>query len=344
MTDKLLPSQISAILRHISDAEKRPVSLAGEPEKLSGGARRSTHKISTDHGAYVVSISTAHASASEDMHKLHHYFYENGAPVARPVGGIGELPSGDKFVVSEFVKGKSNSFIDLTEADMEAFGKALAKTHTLSEQFFHDHHIDPNHESASWRAGAELLRMADAAEKNEVKNWLRDDKPMLGSIMQSAKDLREVAYDMPTKRLKSGLVHRDAHPGNMIVGENGQVTLIDIESAGRGIPFQDVAVAMTWGSTTPWKEDGVNAKIFYEKAEAFLKGYDSVKPLSAEDRETIFTLIKNQAKATATLSNMNKFNPAFKPDDYFKWSKDVGSWADRVMQSGGQAKDKETIR
>ena len=86
----------------------------------------------------------------------------------------------------------------------------------------------------------------------------------------------------------------------MIVAENGEALLIDLEICGKGAPFQD----------------------------------ESVKPLWMDEKKAIFTLIKNQAKASATLSNMGGFGPHWRdPAEYIGWANQGESWADRVIHS-----------
>ncbi len=343
MTKTLTQPQIDCVIEHINSADhplaQIPARIVGQPILLSGGMRRSTFRINTDQGNYVLSISPASFPALQENHDLHEYLYKNGAPVVRPVGNMGRLPDdGDftdaRFEVCDFIEGRCSTHTRTTSDDMQAFGVALAKTHQLSERYMHDHGIDANHPATSWKVGAEYLRQADAAEKHEYKKWLREGVPVHRAIIESVHELRQRAYDMPDQRLVSGLVHRDAHPGNMIVAENGEALLIDLETCGKGAPFQDIAVAVLWGAAAPDASQGtVRTHIQQESVDAFFKGYESVKPLSIDEKKAIFTLIKNQAKASATLSNMGGFGPHRRdPVEYIGWASQVESWADRVTQ------------
>lgn len=337
MFDKLRPSHTDFILQHIAYTRGKKVTLRREPETLSGGFRRSTYKLTTDQGSFVVSVGRPGAPISQQAHDLQIYLYEKGAPVAKPVGNIGTLSSGHQFQIVEFIAGKngiSSPSESFTQQDMEAFGKAIAKIHALSERYFKEKHVDPDHQGASWRRANELLRMVRVAEDFAVKKWLREGSSIPASIIRMTKELRQTATELPVRKFRSGITHRDTHLGNMIITDKGQVKIIDLESIGRGIPLQDIAFSMLWIAMRAQKEaDKLHVSFDNEKAKAFLKGYESVKPLSPEEKQNIFEFIKIQAMSNATVSQMGGFNKEMTPDDYQQWSTEIGLWADRIAKS-----------
>jgi len=334
LRNKLRPTHIDIILQHISDVEGKKISLSDrEPEVLSGGVKRSTYKFATDHGSYVVSISTPRASISQEAHDLQAYLYEKGAPVAKLLGNVGNLPSGHQFQVAEFIAGKSGALTRFTCEEMEAYGHALAKIHHLTEDFFRRRHIEPTHAREDWKYAGELLGLANDVETQAIIRSLRDDTAISESMLHAINDLREQAYNLPDKKLKSGLAHGDTNLGNMIVAENGQVTIIDLEMCGKGMPLRDLVIPVLWGCFS--RDENKAIRIDEQKVGAFFKGYDDerikkdIKPLSMEEKRNVLELIKIEVKSFFNMSP-KKWGT---PQDYWELGKEVCSWVDRIAHS-----------
>ncbi|AOR79550.1 aminoglycoside phosphotransferase (plasmid) [Novosphingobium resinovorum] len=75
-----------------------------------------------------------------------------------------------------------------------------------------------------------------------------------------------------------GVCHRDFHPSNVHVAEDGQITLLDFDAAGEDFLMQDVQ-NFVWGNLFY----GFDPKI----GEAFEAGYESVRPFTPEERDAI---------------------------------------------------------
>lgn len=88
-----------------------------------------------------------------------------------------------------------------------------------------------------------------------------------------------------TGKVPIGVCHRDFHPSNVHVDENGKITLLDFDAAGEDFLMQDVK-NFVWGN------------LFYgfdaSYGDAFEQGYQSVRPFTAEEVEAgeIFLLAK----------------------------------------------------
>jgi Ser/Thr protein kinase RdoA (MazF antagonist) len=88
------------------------------------------------------------------------------------------------------------------------------------------------------------------------------------------------AQDVPM-----GICHRDFHPSNVHVADDGRITLLDFDGTGDDFLMQDVQ-NYVWGN------------LFYgfspAYGEAFERGYESVRPFTADERRhrELFLLAK----------------------------------------------------
>ena len=69
------------------------------------------------------------------------------------------------------------------------------------------------------------------------------------------------------------MIHADAHPGNIVAGEDG-LALIDFDDAAFGWHQFDLAVALIWYQQRP---------DFAQLRDACIAGYRAVRPLSDDD-------------------------------------------------------------
>jgi Ser/Thr protein kinase RdoA (MazF antagonist) len=96
---------------------------------------------------------------------------------------------------------------------------------------------------------------------------LRDYPIIAERLTQRLLDIREENVPM-------GICHRDFHPSNVHVADDGTITLLDFDGAGEDYLMQDVK-NFVWGN------------LFYgyspRYAEAFERGYQSVRPFTADE-------------------------------------------------------------
>ncbi|KPH61237.1 phosphotransferase [Novosphingobium sp. ST904] len=90
-----------------------------------------------------------------------------------------------------------------------------------------------------------------------------------------------------------GVCHRDFHPSNVHVAEDGGITLLDFDAAGEDFLMQDVQ-NFVWGNLFY----GFDPKI----GEAFEDGYQSVRPFTPEETEN--TELFLMAKALRLIAGM----------------------------------------
>ncbi len=115
--------------------------------------------------------------------------------------------------------------------------------------------------------------------------FLHDRPEDAGYYEKLAPRLVERLEGLAREAVPLGLCHRDFHPSNVHVDENGQITLLDFDATGHDFLMQDVK-NFTWGN------------LFYDfpavYGEAFERGYATVRPFTAAELEhsELFLLAK----------------------------------------------------
>src|SRR5262249_38278371 len=121
-----------------------------------------------------------------------------------------------------------------------------------------------------------------------------------------------------------------------IVTKDNQAIMIDLEKCGEGRLLEDMTRILLWGCNSIERE-GANAHMVvdYDKADAFLRGYRSVHPLSHEEQAQLFQMVKDRALTSVAFSQIHPFphKPAMRPQDYRLWNEAIDCWADRMANS-----------
>ena len=150
----------------------------------------------------------------------------------------------------------------LNEATAERIGAAFARLHLLGLE---------------WNAGREL-------SNNHIVDFKVNVPALLEFCYDRPDDLR--VYPVLAERLERALIelrlqdvpvgigHRDFHPSNVHVADDGRITLLDFDGVGVEYFMQDVQ-NYVWGS------------LFYgfdpKYSDAFERGYESVRRFTADE-------------------------------------------------------------
>ena len=161
----------------------------------------------------------------------------------------------------------------LREETAERIGALFAEMHLLGLEYLGDQQVSTD----------------------EVVNFMVNLPPLLDFLHDRPDDARYYEKLAPrlVERLERlaqesvplGLCHREFHPSNVHVDEDGHITFLDFDAAGNDFLMQDVK-NFTWGN------------LFYDFApvygEAFERGYASVRPFTAAELEhsELFLLAK----------------------------------------------------
>lgn len=150
----------------------------------------------------------------------------------------------------------------LSEHTAERIGAVFAEMHLLGLEYSRDHEF----------------------KTDDAVSFMVNLPPLLEFLYDRPDDARDYAALAPrlVERLRAlqyedvplGVGHRDFHPSNVHVDDNGRITLLDFDAAGEEFLMQDVK-NFVWGN------------LFYGFApaygEAFERGYHAVRPFTAAE-------------------------------------------------------------
>lgn len=202
---------------------------------------------------------------------------ERGCPVPRTIhdrdGALWRMHEGKALALIEFLPGISVSAP--TPGQAQAVGAALAQVHLAAADF-------PG-ERRNGLALADWQALADACGAEGLSSI----DPALGHLV--ARELDLLARDWPTG-LPRSVIHADLFPDNVLMLGDTVSGLIDFYFACTDITAYDVAV-----THAAWCFDASGRVFDPELSRALLAGYQSVRPLSAEERAALPLLARGAA-------------------------------------------------
>jgi Ser/Thr protein kinase RdoA (MazF antagonist) len=206
------------------------------------------------------------------------FLKEKNLPVSYPIqrldgGFLGTIsaPEGQRYwALFSFAEGEVT--LDVTSA--EAYGQSIAEIHVASNAFktFHQKH----------QANLDfLIDIPVARIINDISNNRKEDVHYLRVL---AANLKARIESIPFSGDEYGIIGGDFHGQNHHIDEQGKITHFDFDLCGYGWRAYDVAV-FRWARA---RDDD-------DMWNAFLKGYNSVRPLSDNEMKAIsvFVLIRH---------------------------------------------------
>jgi Ser/Thr protein kinase RdoA (MazF antagonist) len=190
------------------------------------------------------------------------YLAAGGASVARAVpsarGNLVERLEdgrGGHFLATAFVKaqGKAPRRSDWTPPWVEAYGALLGRIHRLSRGY---EPPDPAWKRPAWDAPAML----------EVERQLPADDVV---VLERYRALIAHLGHLPRTPASYGLIHQDAHGGNLRVDGSGRITLFDFDDCVYSWYANDVAIVLFYAAM--WDEDTTAFSRWFMRP--FLRGY-----------------------------------------------------------------------
>jgi Ser/Thr protein kinase RdoA (MazF antagonist) len=177
-----------------------------------------------------------------------------------------EMPEGERqLVIFEYLQGQTlGRQVDIDH--IQAYGKTLAKIHLGADGISHRLSL-PNHDAAI------LLGQSLAYINQHIRNLsMRDD--IDNAIRLIAPHFHNLKADSPA----FGLIHGDVIPSNAIIREDGRLSIIDFDCVAYGWRMYDVATFLNEIAYWSMGDEAENA---------FLTGYESVRPIPQNEKETI---------------------------------------------------------
>ena len=189
------------------------------------------------------------------------YLSDGGVPAARAIlsknARLVELVDdgqGGQFLATAFVRARGGHprRADWTPRFYEAYGTMIGQMHALTKQYV----PDPSTRRPRW----------DDPE-NLVDQFLPPSETM---IVEKYRALVEHLHALPQDAGSYGLIHQDAHTGNLFVDEAGNITLFDFDDCVYSWFIYDIAMVLFYA--VPFDPSGASRRTG-EFMPGFLRGY-----------------------------------------------------------------------
>lgn len=295
-------AELESFLTHYSVGEL--VSFEG----ILAGIENTNYFVTTTKEAFVLTIFEQHPASELDFFlKLMAFWSERKIPTAHPIASndqryLLELKQKPAALVQR-LKGKSVTTPNLQQC--YTMGKCLAQMHLEGQASLLHRAPDRGH---SWRM--------DTGEK--LLKYLKDphDQELLCD---------ELLYqqNIPFESLPSGLIHADLFCDNALFDGNKLTGVIDLYYACNDSWIYDLAVL-----ANDWCVDQ-QGNYQLEKIESCLRGYQSVRKLSAVERKYTHAMLRAAALRFWLSRLLSKLNP---PSGELTFLKDPDEYKDKLRQ------------
>ena len=239
--------------------------ITSEQIRLLDGFESFIYEFERDQEACILRISHSHRrSASLIRGEIDwiNYLAAGGASVAKAIPSENGEPvepiedeKGGHFLATAFVKaGGKPPTKAVWNADLfERYGQLLGRMHALTKDY--------QPPDASWKRPE-----WDAPGMLELEAWLPASE---SSTLEKAHQLKSHLDTLPKDRETYGLIHQDAHAGNLFVDEAGNITLFDFDDCAYSWFANDIAIVLFY--TVVWEKDvpGFTGEFMTR----FLRGY-----------------------------------------------------------------------
>lgn len=194
------------------------------------------------------------------------------------------------FVVYEWIEGRP---FELTvQEDLEFIMKGLAEFHTASMGYrppdgipiftklgrWPNHYIKRCQQMETWKLTAKSM-----PEDPFSQLYLAEIDPFIHEGRSTLKRLLESEYPAWVSRLKASptLCHQDYGTGNSLLGDDGQIWVIDLDTVSFDLPIRDLRkmIIPLLDTTGVWNE---------EQFHVMINAYESVSPLTEKQKEIMF--------------------------------------------------------
>ncbi|MFO7661634.1 MAG: phosphotransferase [Chloroflexota bacterium] len=209
------------------------------------------------------------------------YLAENGVPAAKAIpSASGNLVEsiddqmGGAFLATTFVKarGRSPWSMSLTPEFYQDYGRLIGRMHMLAKSYIPR---DPLGLRPQWNHP----RIADGAKN------IPETMPL---VRQYYDEYLRGRQRLPQDRDSFGLIHEDAHMGNMFVDETGNITLFDFDDCNYSWFANDIAIVLFYMITGNKDPVGLTGEFMPR----FLSGYAHENRLATSWLETIPLFLK----------------------------------------------------
>ena len=233
-------------------------------EILQGGWDNTNILLTLSDASKVV-LKVWNANTVEEVRRVvarHCHLDEHGIPTAVPIqlanGSLIAEKDGMAWTLLPFIEG---GMLGTDENSLKSLGETMARLHQtpVTDCFPDDYRM-------GWTLFEEMFVIAD-----DTNAW----SDFLITLKKESESLRNQIPD----GLPQGILHGDVFPDN-VIGDGSVAAILDLEEAFIGPCAFDLMMAFVgfgWNDQRP----------VHERWGALLKGYESVRPLSREERGTL---------------------------------------------------------
>ncbi len=203
--------------------------------------------------------------------------------------------------VFPFIKGEELDW-DISKCQSEDAirnaGAGLAMFHSAVEGFDRAERMDNAYGFDQWMSSIDaLLDNPDTTSRLDAFLALKDSglkaEDVLNTLAKEA-DYIEQNWEGRTANLPQNIIHGDYYPDNMMITQKGKQYILDFGNCALDVEAYDLASAINaWTS-----EDGT---FIENNVDAFLEGYNDIKPLSPDVEEQLPFLGRAAAFSRALL-------------------------------------------
>ncbi|HVO40994.1 MAG TPA: phosphotransferase [Aggregatilineales bacterium] len=216
----------------------RRYAIPADRIRLLDGFESFIYEFDRNDGAYILRIGHSLRRTVELIQgevDWINYLAAGGAGVARAIlsenGVLVECiddGQGGQFLATAFVKAAGGPPSAWTPALYERYGELIGRLHALSRTY--------NPSNPAWRRPA-----WDAPGQLEPERWLPSSEAV---ALQKYRQLKTYLDCLPRDAGSYGLIHQDAHTGNLFVDDTGRFTLFDFDDCVYGWYIYDIAMVV----------------------------------------------------------------------------------------------------
>ena len=240
---------------------------------IEGGNTNSNYHVRAKKGEYILTIAEEKSLEEvRDLASLLQCLGEHHFPTSRLLTSAGKEPvtiySGQPILVKEWIPGSVHE--NLSGNQLRQIGQTMAQLHQIPAPDYLPK-LHPYEQQA-------FSGIMDKSINPEYENWLK-------------KKLQFFEQKRP-KNLPIGLIHGDVFFDNVLFEPNDIKAIIDFEEACDYYLIFDIAMGILGLCR-------VDEKIDLKKANALVRGYEEVRPLTFLEKDSLVFFIEYAAVATS---------------------------------------------
>jgi Ser/Thr protein kinase RdoA (MazF antagonist) len=237
-----------------------------------------SYLIAGTSGHFILRVYTKGWRSELEIHeelRMIRAIHDAGVSVSHPLPDVSGnyiqkfmAPEGDRYgVLFSFAKGEKK--FHASEDDQRRLGKYLANMHNAT--------LDMKLHRVEYDA-VTLVIYSFEKFRSYLKPGSDEERFMDETKQLLASEFKKINVN----ELRKGAVHLDFWADNLHIDENQNITLFDFDFCGNGFLALDIAFSLLMLQSMEPDENMYNIK-----ADAFIKGYESVTPLTPEEKKAI---------------------------------------------------------